>query len=65
MCREEKTFSRNDALTRHIRVVHPDVEAYRKRGRQSEEGDNKEGNSNSNSNSDGEGVRENRWTREY
>ncbi len=24
-CREEKTFSRNDALTRHMRVVHPEV----------------------------------------
>lgn len=23
-CTEEKTFSRNDALTRHLRVVHPD-----------------------------------------
>ncbi|OWP04470.1 transcription factor Zn, C2H [Marssonina coronariae] len=23
-CSEEKTFSRNDALTRHLRVVHPD-----------------------------------------
>ncbi len=23
---EEKTFSRNDALTRHMRVVHPDVD---------------------------------------
>jgi hypothetical protein len=36
MCREEKTFSRNDALTRHMRVVHPDVEAYGKRGRRTE-----------------------------
>lgn len=26
LCTEEKTFSRNDALTRHMRVVHPDVE---------------------------------------
>jgi hypothetical protein len=26
VCTEEKTFSRNDALTRHMRVVHPDVE---------------------------------------
>jgi Zinc finger, C2H2 type len=26
LCREEKTFSRNDALTRHMRVVHPDAE---------------------------------------
>ncbi|KAI9839687.1 MAG: hypothetical protein M1837_002068 [Sclerophora amabilis] len=25
-CTEDKTFSRNDALTRHMRVVHPDVE---------------------------------------
>lgn len=33
LCREEKTFSRNDALTRHMRVVHPEVEAYGKRGR--------------------------------
>ncbi|KAI5287358.1 hypothetical protein KEM54_006049 [Ascosphaera aggregata] len=24
-CSEEKTFSRNDALTRHMRVVHPDI----------------------------------------
>jgi hypothetical protein len=24
LCTEEKTFSRNDALTRHLRVVHPD-----------------------------------------
>jgi Zinc finger, C2H2 type len=26
LCAEEKTFSRNDALTRHMRVVHPDVD---------------------------------------
>ena len=26
ICTEEKTFSRSDALTRHMRVVHPDVE---------------------------------------
>ncbi|KAI7510715.1 hypothetical protein KC347_g4054 [Hortaea werneckii] len=32
MCREEKTFSRNDALTRHMRVVHPEVESWGKRG---------------------------------
>lgn len=32
-CREEKTFSRNDALTRHMRVVHPEVESFGKRGR--------------------------------
>ena len=25
LCTEEKTFSRNDALTRHMRVVHPDI----------------------------------------
>lgn len=25
ICTEEKSFSRNDALTRHMRVVHPDV----------------------------------------
>ncbi|KAK3066910.1 hypothetical protein LTR53_016535, partial [Teratosphaeriaceae sp. CCFEE 6253] len=33
MCREEKTFSRTDALTRHMRVVHPEVEAFGKRGK--------------------------------
>ena len=35
LCVEEKTFSRNDALTRHMRVVHPTVDfpgKYRKRG---------------------------------
>lgn len=26
VCQEEKTFSRSDALTRHMRVVHPEVE---------------------------------------
>lgn len=26
LCTDEKTFSRNDALTRHMRVVHPDVD---------------------------------------
>ena len=26
ICTEEKTFSRRDALTRHMRVVHPDVD---------------------------------------
>ncbi|EME46088.1 hypothetical protein DOTSEDRAFT_70172 [Dothistroma septosporum NZE10] len=36
MCREEKTFSRNDALTRHMRVVHPEVESFGKRGRRGE-----------------------------
>lgn len=33
MCREEKTFSRNDALTRHMRVVHPEVEQFGKRSK--------------------------------
>lgn len=33
LCREEKTFSRNDALTRHMRVVHPEVESFGKRSR--------------------------------
>lgn len=33
MCREEKTFSRNDALTRHMRVVHPEVDTSGKRSR--------------------------------
>lgn len=36
LCQEEKTFSRNDALTRHMRVVHPDVDfpgKHRRRGR--------------------------------
>lgn len=34
LCTEEKTFSRNDALTRHFRVCHPEVESGkgRKRG---------------------------------
>ncbi|KAF2142480.1 uncharacterized protein K452DRAFT_19533 [Aplosporella prunicola CBS 121167] len=35
LCVEEKTFSRNDALTRHMRVVHPDVDfpgKHRRRG---------------------------------
>lgn len=32
-CREEKTFSRNDALTRHMRVVHPEIDFQGKRGR--------------------------------
>jgi hypothetical protein len=37
LCTEEKTFSRADALTRHYRVCHPDVELpgkYRRRGNQ-------------------------------
>ncbi|EAW07454.1 stress-regulated transcription factor RPN4 [Aspergillus clavatus NRRL 1] len=37
LCREEKTFSRNDALTRHMRVVHPEVDwpgKQRRRGRE-------------------------------
>jgi len=33
VCREEKTFSRNDALTRHLRVVHPDYPDQGKRRR--------------------------------
>ena len=33
LCTEEKTFSRNDALTRHMRVVHPDVDFPGKKGR--------------------------------
>ena len=33
LCTETKTFSRNDALTRHMRVVHPDVEFSAKSGR--------------------------------
>lgn len=35
LCTEEKTFSRADALTRHFRVCHPDVEfpgKHRRRG---------------------------------
>jgi hypothetical protein len=35
MCTEEKTFSRSDALTRHMRVVHPEVDfpgKHRRRG---------------------------------
>ncbi|KAF1839253.1 hypothetical protein BDW02DRAFT_487190 [Decorospora gaudefroyi] len=35
LCVEEKTFSRNDALTRHMRVVHPEVDfpgKHRRRG---------------------------------
>jgi uncharacterized Zn-finger protein len=35
LCTEEKTFSRADALTRHYRVCHPDVELpgkHRRRG---------------------------------
>ena len=32
LCTEEKTFSRNDALTRHLRVVHPEyVDSSRRR----------------------------------
>jgi hypothetical protein len=35
LCIEEKTFSRNDALTRHMRVVHPEIDfpgKHRRRG---------------------------------
>ena len=41
LCTEEKTFSRNDALTRHMRVVHPDVDfpGKTRRGRNSEGAD--------------------------
>lgn len=38
LCTEEKTFSRNDALTRHMRVVHPDVEFLGKSRRGRNEG---------------------------
>lgn len=31
-CREEKSFSRSDALTRHMRVVHPEIDFQGKRG---------------------------------
>jgi hypothetical protein len=37
LCTEEKTFSRNDALTRHMRVVHPEIDwpgKQRRRGRE-------------------------------
>ncbi|KAM3065154.1 hypothetical protein ACMFMF_011282 [Clarireedia jacksonii] len=33
LCTEEKTFSRNDALTRHMRVVHPEVPIHIGKGR--------------------------------
>jgi protein RPN4 len=33
LCAEEKTFSRNDALTRHLRVVHPEHVELNKRRR--------------------------------
>ena len=33
LCTEEKTFSRNDALTRHMRVVHPEVDFPGKKSR--------------------------------
>jgi len=39
ICTEEKTFSRSDALTRHMRVVHPEVDfpgKHRKRGSRDE-----------------------------
>jgi hypothetical protein len=39
ICIEEKTFSRSDALTRHMRVVHPEVDfpgKHRKRGSRDE-----------------------------
>lgn len=34
-CTESKTFSRNDALTRHMRVVHPEIDFQGKRNRTS------------------------------
>ncbi|KAL4900990.1 hypothetical protein BDW74DRAFT_160944 [Aspergillus multicolor] len=37
LCTEEKTFSRNDALTRHMRVVHPEVEWPGKQKRRARE----------------------------
>jgi hypothetical protein len=39
LCTEEKLFSRNDALTRHLRVVHPEVDfpgKHRRRGTRGE-----------------------------
>jgi hypothetical protein len=36
LCTEEKTFSRSDALTRHMRVVHPDVDFPKSRKRHHE-----------------------------
>jgi hypothetical protein len=33
LCSEEKTFTRDDALTRHMRVVHPEVPLPRKQRR--------------------------------
>lgn len=36
LCVEEKTFSRNDALTRHMRVVHPEVDFPGKHRKKSE-----------------------------
>ncbi|QKX62194.1 uncharacterized protein TRUGW13939_09353 [Talaromyces rugulosus] len=37
LCTDEKTFSRNDALTRHMRVVHPEVDWPGKQRRKSRE----------------------------
>ncbi|KAL4977313.1 hypothetical protein BDW66DRAFT_150169 [Aspergillus desertorum] len=37
LCTEEKTFSRNDALTRHMRVVHPEVDWPGKQKRRARE----------------------------
>jgi hypothetical protein len=39
LCTEEKLFSRNDALTRHLRVVHPEVEFPGKHRRRGTRGD--------------------------
>jgi hypothetical protein len=37
LCTEEKTFSRNDALTRHMRVVHPEIDWPGKQKRKSKD----------------------------
>jgi uncharacterized Zn-finger protein len=39
LCTEEKLFSRNDALTRHLRVVHPEVDFPGKHRRRGTRGD--------------------------
>ena len=38
LCTEEKAFTRNDALTRHMRVVHPDVDFPGKKKRRAVDG---------------------------
>ena len=42
---EEKTFSCKNAFTRHMYVVHPNVELFRKRGCLNKKGNNVKGNS--------------------